>query len=365
MKRKAYEDEELEPSEIYCAKERVTIRGVVTEVSPVKESRKNPNTKYFTGKISDGKKTMRAISFDPKLRNKLDDYCKTGTSLALTECEIKEDSAKAGFEIKLTRGTAASKLEKVYELPADLSSIDPDTACKIRLEELQGLAVNQKVTVRAKVVEVRAPEEIKQKGTWRSLCKQDCVIADDSCTARVVLWQKNVGKLREDYCYDFKKLTVRVYDGLKFLSVSDNSDMKEVDDIGDVAAPDDDDDKASGALLKLIEGEISAVLYSEHYGSCVTCGGKVKEKGTVLAECTKCGATMKRARCKSSSVAKVVVHSEDGMEHRLTLFDNILKPLIPGYQDGDIVEKLLELPKLKIAINKSNIVCSAKELVES
>ena len=205
----SYEDEELEPSEIYCAKERV---GVVTEVSPVKESRKNPNTKCFTGKINrDGKKTMRAISFDPKLRNKLDDYCKTGTSLALTECEIKEDSAKAGFEIKLTRGTAASKLEKVYELPADLSSIDPDTACKIRLEELQGLAVNQKVTVRAKVVEVRAPEEIKQKGTWRSLCKQDCVIADDSCTARVVLWQENVGKFREDYCYDLKLMDLNFY----------------------------------------------------------------------------------------------------------------------------------------------------------
>ena len=151
---------------------------------------------------------------------------------------------------------------------------------------------------------MRPPEEIKQKGTWRSLCKQDCVIADDSCTACEVLWQENVGKLREDYCYDFKKLTVRVYDGLKFLSVSD---MKEVDDIGDVATPDDDDDKASGALLKLIEGEISAVLYSERYGSCVTCSGKVKEKGTVLAECTKCRATMKRARCKSSSVAKVVV----------------------------------------------------------
>ena len=65
---------------------------------------------------------------------------------------------------------------------------------------------------------------------------------------------------REDYCYDVNKLTVRVYNGLKLLSISDNSDMKEVDDIGDVAAPDDDDDdKASGALLKCIEGEISAV----------------------------------------------------------------------------------------------------------
>ena len=64
MKQKASEDEELEPSEIYCAKERVAIRGVVTEVSPVKESRKILIRSISRG---NGKKTMRAISFDPKL----------------------------------------------------------------------------------------------------------------------------------------------------------------------------------------------------------------------------------------------------------------------------------------------------------
>ena len=46
-----------------------TVHGMVVEVSPIKASRKNPDVKYFSGKITDGKKAARVISLDPKLRS--------------------------------------------------------------------------------------------------------------------------------------------------------------------------------------------------------------------------------------------------------------------------------------------------------
>ena len=46
-----------------------TVHGMVVEVSPIKASRKNRDVKYFSGKITDGKKVARVISFDPKLRS--------------------------------------------------------------------------------------------------------------------------------------------------------------------------------------------------------------------------------------------------------------------------------------------------------
>ena len=49
-----------------------TVHGVVMEVSPVRPSRKNPEVKYFSGKLSDGQKVVRIISFEPKLRSVLD-----------------------------------------------------------------------------------------------------------------------------------------------------------------------------------------------------------------------------------------------------------------------------------------------------
>ena len=58
---------EIEPLEIDSIKVFVTIHGVLTEVSPVKQSRKNPNTQYFMGQISNGKKTLQMVSFDRNL----------------------------------------------------------------------------------------------------------------------------------------------------------------------------------------------------------------------------------------------------------------------------------------------------------
>ena len=40
-----------------------SIHGVVTELSPIKCSKKNAKVKYFAGKLTDGKKMMRIVSF--------------------------------------------------------------------------------------------------------------------------------------------------------------------------------------------------------------------------------------------------------------------------------------------------------------
>ena len=40
---------------------------VVGEVLPIKASRKNCKTMYFEGKLTDGRKIVQVVSFDPKL----------------------------------------------------------------------------------------------------------------------------------------------------------------------------------------------------------------------------------------------------------------------------------------------------------
>ena len=43
------------------------VHGVVMNLSPVKES-KNTSVRYFHGTISDGRKSVRVVSFDPALQ---------------------------------------------------------------------------------------------------------------------------------------------------------------------------------------------------------------------------------------------------------------------------------------------------------
>lgn len=51
---------------------------LVGEVLPIKASRKNLETKYFEGKLTDRRKTVQVVSFDPKLHGQFEDVKKIG-----------------------------------------------------------------------------------------------------------------------------------------------------------------------------------------------------------------------------------------------------------------------------------------------
>ena len=80
--------EEMEVTEVFTPQECVTIHSVVTELSPVKCSKKK--NEYFAGKPTDGKTTMQMVSFQPQLRSQLQASLDAATSVALSECQVKE-----------------------------------------------------------------------------------------------------------------------------------------------------------------------------------------------------------------------------------------------------------------------------------
>ena len=53
---------DLQPSK------KARIHGVVKSLSPIKVSRKNQSCKYFDLHLSDGKREVRAVAFEPKIR---------------------------------------------------------------------------------------------------------------------------------------------------------------------------------------------------------------------------------------------------------------------------------------------------------
>ena len=52
----------------------VTVHGVIIvgQISPLKTSKTKSGVRYFDGSLSDGRKTLRMISFDPKLREQFE-----------------------------------------------------------------------------------------------------------------------------------------------------------------------------------------------------------------------------------------------------------------------------------------------------
>ena len=68
------------------------VHGVfVGALSPVKSSRNNTKMKYFEGQLSDGSKTVRFVSFEPKLRQQIEEAHEKCSSIALRNCAVKRN----------------------------------------------------------------------------------------------------------------------------------------------------------------------------------------------------------------------------------------------------------------------------------
>ena len=79
MAKRKIEEVNIDVSDVVTTLDNAKVHGVVTELSPVKLSRKNQ--KYFSGKRTDGKKTIRVLSFEPSLHGAMEKSCKDGSFL--------------------------------------------------------------------------------------------------------------------------------------------------------------------------------------------------------------------------------------------------------------------------------------------
>jgi len=68
----------------------VDVEGVfVGTLSPIKSSRSRTDTKYYDGSISDGVKTVRFVSFEPKLRKQIEEAYDNNYGVSLSNCAVK------------------------------------------------------------------------------------------------------------------------------------------------------------------------------------------------------------------------------------------------------------------------------------
>ena len=359
---------EFDVSEVDAAHENVTIHGVVGCLSPIKESKKQSQTKYFNGAISDGHKTLRMVSFVPALREELQKQEKS--TVALVNCLVKksrfvqntssEVQESPQYEVFLTNRTKviASPSKKFRVTTSDLDANSTNNVpSTISVEELQLVALNNRITLSAKVLIVGDAETVTTKDE-RTLHKQECVIGDDSGTCRIVLWEQDIGRLSLHNTYHMENLTTRMFDGKKYVSVSANTTIAQVDDIQTVAVPDLND-----VGVKRFVGEIAGVMTMNEYFGCIACNGKVNQQdsSSLIGECTKCSMKIKIKKCAVKRVAKVkIIKSSGGEIVDATFFDDQLKKLFPpqaaAADEEDLMEKLLNVDSINVCINSKNIV---------
>ena len=313
---------------------------------------------------------MRLVSFDCKSRPEMERYCREKVPVAIANCASKPSPYDGKYELLASpRKTSLERSERVFNLPADLDAIDPDYAKTVSLDEISVLVPNQRVNVCVKVLEVYGITEVTKKGTWKSLEKQEVLVADHSDTIRLVLWEKDVCRLEKGKSYKLSSVNTRSFKERAYLSVSDCTSITAIDDIGDVAEQDPDEEHTLVGD-DTFTGDIVSVTSVDVYKSCMACSGKVElNHSGKLARCTKCHAMQKAITgCVEAAVARVVLQGKGGKAElrKVTIFQNVLSTLVPDCKDkyDEIPELLLSLPEVSVGI-KNDIVIWAKASVEN
>lgn len=335
----------------------VIVHGVVAELSPIKKSKKDEKVKYFSGQLSDGKKCVHVISFEPSLRQPMNDSLTKKDAISIVDCQVR-CGRSGGSEIVLGKVTKAQPLPKKFD-GAEL--VSEETPVVVEMNDLCSLTPSQRVTVTVKVKTVDALEKVKNR-EGKELEKRDCVVGDSSACGRVVLWERDVGRMVEGRSYRLVGVSVRSFRGTNFLSVGGDCKIEDVEDIGEMAEVEEGDLQESGVVKKVIEGEIDGVVYCDEYAGCMGCSAKVRSEDEIVAECTKCGMVMKASKCKKFATARVAVGGRDGKVHTLTMFNSIISSIIKGVNEADLKRKLLAAPAFRFNVDKGDVVYSVQKL---
>ena len=154
VKKTKYITEEIELLKICEEKKSVTVHGVVTSLSPVKESK--TKVKYFRGTIADQSKKVPVVSFEPKLWKRLNQSHESCSTVALVNCNIQEarNRTSGDYEIVASSRTEVTESECQFEIA---SEEDEQTT----MDELGQLAPNSITSIVAKVKTVEAPVRIQ------------------------------------------------------------------------------------------------------------------------------------------------------------------------------------------------------------
>ncbi len=211
---------------------------------------------------------------------------------------------------------------------------------------------------------MQEPATITTKDSSRcTLQKQDTTIADSTGTNRLVLWENDVSSVQIGKSYCFTDVTVKEYDGFKFLSMGKFAELKAVDDIGEVIE-DAEDDIHTGQTIDC--GEINTIISCTQFHQCRLCKSKIdlQDSGTI-GKCTKCQAVSRINKCPLASVAKVIVTDKRNNDHTITLFEPVLSQLIDGVAGNDLPQKLLMTPAFNFSVSSKGVVFAASIATEN
>ena len=103
----------------------------------------------------------------------------------------------------------------------------------------------------------------------KKIYKCDCIIADNTGSMELVVWQELIDNIHAGESYHFKNLTIRIFDDEKYLNTNESTTVEKFEDLSDIILNKIDDLKES-----IIKGRCIALQITKKR-SCPICNGTI------------------------------------------------------------------------------------------
>lgn len=220
-----------------------------------------------------------------------------------------------------------------------------------------------------KTVDVVAKVMNKQHNTQlihklgKQLMKADCIIADNTESIKLVLWQDLINKVECGKTYLFQDLKVRVFDDAKYLNTNESTAIKlSEQEIQEINLTSDE--------LKdnLIERQCVGVHFRKEK-ACVVCNNTLEKKddGEEMVTCNSCNSTMLYTFYKQKLVSNLMIKTTQGKMQSYTCFNDGIQSFLASIDNFTDVDEISqeELQKLFLhAGSRKMIVDSATNVID-
>ena len=336
----------------------VAVHGRIVDISPVKTSKKDTRVKYIEGRLTDGKEVCRFVSFSPsKIKSEIDGALQLNSdeSLKFENCSVKKSKIGTGYEIVMTQRSKVACSPKKFRVDDEFMKQKVDLH-GVRESSLKDIVVGDKVTVNVKILSLKEIEEVTSSRSGKTLKKQDAVVADHSQACRLVLWEELPNSVQVSKSYKITGATVKFYNGEKFLSTTENSEITEIDDLKEV-----NENTIDVRKNEYFTAEIVGVISYKGFSSCISCASKVLDCCNGIGECSKCGLKVRMDKCKKSAAAKVIIEGTtkigpDLTRRTVSMFGDVIRRLQSEVTEGDGEVMLLNVGQKSFHIINDTVV---------
>ena len=156
----------------------------------------------------------------------------------------------------------------------------------------------------------------------KQIFKVDCIIADQTHSIKLILWEEITTQVDCGKSYLFRGLTTRVFDYVKYLSTSEATIIEKKDKITNVNLTSDE------IKDTIIERQCIGV-HIKKQRACVTCNHSLDtETDTELITCPHCSTTMLSSTCTTKVVCNITVKTLNGKLPTFAYFNDAVQSFL-------------------------------------